>query len=43
MIPKLPPDALYIRWGRFQAAAQGRLALVVVVIIAMTLLIVSLR
>jgi hypothetical protein len=24
MIPHLPPDALYIRWGRFQAAIQGR-------------------
>jgi hypothetical protein len=42
MIPNLPPDALYIRWGRFQAAIQGRLALVTVALVAIALIISSL-
>jgi len=33
MIPDLPPDAVYVRWGRFQAAVQGRLALIVIALI----------
>jgi hypothetical protein len=38
MISNLPPDALYIRWGRFQAAIQGRLAIILATLPAMAVI-----
>ncbi len=34
---QLPPDALFIRWGHFQAGAFGRLAIVVLACIVLAL------
>ncbi len=36
---QIPPDALFIRWGKFQAGASGRVAQVAVVAIVGALLI----
>jgi hypothetical protein len=36
---QLPHDAIFIRWGRFQAGASGRTAIVAVCILLIELLV----
>jgi hypothetical protein len=37
---QLPPDALFIRWGRFHAGASGRVAIIAVIAAAAVALVI---
>jgi hypothetical protein len=35
---QIPPDTLFIRWGKFQAGASGRVAMLAAVTLILTML-----